>query len=115
MCEKYTADYFLGPEFQNDSSMLRPLADALVQSQDTCGLNVAEAHFFLLFTKYAGTLKLLASVMEKIPAAPGNSGHKYTREELAARFREICTLQEDVAELTAEFVNHCACMIDGKI
>ena len=114
MYEKYTAEYFLGPDFQKNSSVLKPFADALVRSQDSCGLDVAQANFFLLFVQYSNMFKLLSGISEKAGVGSENPSDEYTRKQLAAQFREICTLQEDVSELNATLINQCADMIAGK-
>lgn len=86
--DKYDASYFLGPEFQKDSSMLKPLADALVLSQDQCGLDVLKAEFFLVFVEYSNLLRTMAQIRAKYGIVSGQPCDENARKQAAAEFRK---------------------------
>ena len=50
--DKFDASYFLGPEYQRDSSLMHHLADLLVLAQGEGLLDVVDTELFLIIAEY---------------------------------------------------------------
>ena len=112
--DKFDASYFLGPEYQRDSSLMHHLADLLVLAQSEGLLDVVDTELFLIIAEYIKLLGAFADVRKGLSLNGVNSVDADVRKRAADDFRKKAAGCDAIHVQLSRFIDYCAELIAGK-
>ena len=101
-------DYYLGPEFQNDNSIFRIIAETLALSRSQGVDDAFKSELLFLMTEFTSTFRLMRHVQSKRSIYTASASDNHALEDDSNEFREKCFLVDNVKEQLSTFVDYCA-------